>query len=219
MLGSRRDESGRITAVVRDVVEIVAILAAGFWALYVFVYEERIKPASEPAEITISGSLTRLGERNGLVQYEYSALVRNVGRSEIYIIATGFSANGERVVALRSPSARAIPDGLSEYDRDARTVAAVSVFRTTQFTNYEDARYANRYELPPGTDVPYSGVFAVKRSAYDAITFYASVAYTKVERRYPTVAKLEDGIIQFGSANHDPAYSTFQITLARASLW
>ena len=54
MFGRReRDEP---LATMRSVVEIVAIVAAGFWALYVFAYEQRSKPASEPPEAApISG--------------------------------------------------------------------------------------------------------------------------------------------------------------------
>ena len=32
-------------AIVRDVVEVIAIVAAGIWAFYVFAYENRIKPS------------------------------------------------------------------------------------------------------------------------------------------------------------------------------
>jgi len=35
----------------RHLIEIVALVAAGIWAIYVFVYQERIKPASEVPEV------------------------------------------------------------------------------------------------------------------------------------------------------------------------
>lgn len=78
MLG-RRDEGRSTIATIRDIVEIVAIVAAGVWALYVFVYEQRIKPASEPPAILLTGSMQKVGQHNGLVQISYSATVRNIG--------------------------------------------------------------------------------------------------------------------------------------------
>ncbi|MBV9262683.1 MAG: hypothetical protein JO324_00065, partial [Candidatus Eremiobacteraeota bacterium] len=39
---------------IRIVVEIVAIVAAGIWALYTFVYEQRIKPLAEAPSFSIA---------------------------------------------------------------------------------------------------------------------------------------------------------------------
>ncbi len=35
-------------ATFRHVIEAVAIVAAGLWAFYIFVYQEKIKPSGEP---------------------------------------------------------------------------------------------------------------------------------------------------------------------------
>jgi hypothetical protein len=52
--GNRRHGAIRI---VRDVVEIAAIVAAGLWAFYVFVYENRIKPSFLPPELAVTASI------------------------------------------------------------------------------------------------------------------------------------------------------------------
>ena len=65
--GSDREGPQRRTAAVRDVVEIVAIVAAGIWAIYTFVYVERLKPAWARPDVGLTASLHKLGERNGLV--------------------------------------------------------------------------------------------------------------------------------------------------------
>jgi len=41
----------------RHLVEIAALTVAAIWGFYVFVYQERIKPASEPAELQALVSL------------------------------------------------------------------------------------------------------------------------------------------------------------------
>jgi hypothetical protein len=35
-------------ATLRHVVEVLALVAAGAWAFYTFIYQEKIKPANEP---------------------------------------------------------------------------------------------------------------------------------------------------------------------------
>jgi hypothetical protein len=46
--GSKQARDHHAVAIVRDVVEVVAIIAAGAWAFYIFAYENRIKPAMAP---------------------------------------------------------------------------------------------------------------------------------------------------------------------------
>ena len=77
----------------RDVVEILAIVAAGAWAFYTFVYENQIKPTLEKPEAQVESVLTKLGERNGLVAVRSRVTIANVG-----------------------PSGRGTADNIDEYD-------------------------------------------------------------------------------------------------------
>ena len=58
-----RDRNGRDDriAVVRDVVEVVAIVAAGIWAFYIFAYENSFKPSHAPPAINVKTTLQKLG--------------------------------------------------------------------------------------------------------------------------------------------------------------
>ncbi|HEV3153864.1 MAG TPA: hypothetical protein VGZ02_08685 [Candidatus Baltobacteraceae bacterium] len=220
MLGSKHDDSRHVTAIVRDVVEVIAILAAGIWAIYTFVYEERIKPASEPPQVSMTGSLVRQGERSGLLEYSYNVVVHNIGHQRVYVIATGFSANGERFKTIPKPYTRVTPqNGLTEYDRDARSVSESSVYRLIQYTRYADPALKNAYELDPGDEVPYSGVFLVRAGSYDELTMFATLAFSRYERTFPVQTQILGGTVQFKPRNRDPDFETLQITLARASVW
>lgn len=92
----RARRSHHTIAIVRDLVEVIAILAAGAWAIYTFIYEQRIVPASQPPSVTLTGSLQRIAERGGMVQMEYRATLRNTGHTRVYVIAEGFAAVGLR---------------------------------------------------------------------------------------------------------------------------
>ena len=133
MLG--RHEGNRTVATVRDIIEIVAILAAGFWALYVFAYEQRIKPASEPPALLVTGSVHKLGEHNGLIQLGYNGSVRNIGHSEVNLIALGFVAEGLTYTGKGVPHVDRPYEGLSTYERDARVASRTVVYRTVELRN------------------------------------------------------------------------------------
>ncbi|MGB8909788.1 MAG: hypothetical protein WCC84_13680 [Candidatus Cybelea sp.] len=220
MLG--RHEGNRTVATVRDIIEIVAILAAGFWALYVFAYEQRIKPASEPPALLVTGSVHKLGEHNGLIQLGYNGSVRNIGHSEVNLIALGFVAEGLTYTGKGVPHVDRPYEGLSTYERDARVASRTVVYRTVELTKFVQKNYGGGFGLSPGAEVPYSGIVLVKAGEYDSVALYGSVAYTKVpvEAGYPTkVVRTPNDAIYFVSVNGDPDYSSIEVTLDQISLW
>jgi hypothetical protein len=82
----RRDRTGEASTLtmVRDIVEIVAIVAAGIWAFYVFVYENRIKPTLQPPDVTITGSIERIGRVHGLDTIRLTTAVTDRPRSSFW---------------------------------------------------------------------------------------------------------------------------------------
>jgi len=220
MLG--RHEGNHAVATVRDVIEIVAILAAGFWALYVFAYEQRIKPASEPPALLMTGSVHKLGEHNSLIQLEYTGAARNIGHSEVHLIAEGFVAEGLTYTSRGVPHVDRPHGGLSTYERDARVASRTVVYRIVELTKFVKKDYGSSFGLSPGEEVPFSGIFLVKAGEFDSVALYGSVAYTKVpiEAGYPTeVQRTPNDAIYFASVNASPAYSSLEITLDQVSLW
>ncbi|HXM07288.1 MAG TPA: hypothetical protein VN936_07480, partial [Candidatus Acidoferrum sp.] len=79
---------------VRTAVEIIAILAAGLWALYTFVYEQRIKPLSEPAEFSVPTTVTQGPTVNGVVFLKIHKRLENTGNVPIDIAAEAVDIYG-----------------------------------------------------------------------------------------------------------------------------
>ena len=84
---------------VRTAVEIVAILAAGLWALYTFVYEQRIKPLSEAPEFSVPTSVDQGPTENGVVFLTVHKRLENTGNVPIDIAAEALSVYGEKIVS------------------------------------------------------------------------------------------------------------------------
>lgn len=117
MLGADLDEPGghRVVTTVRHIVEIVAIIAAGIWAFYTFIYEERIKPAREPLSANESIALTRVGRVGNLDIIAVTIMIKNVGKTEFDTVAlaydvTGFRFSQSKPYTLQTGSERELGD-------------------------------------------------------------------------------------------------------------
>ena len=87
-------------AAVRDVVEIVAILAAGLWAMYVFIYENRIKPALLEPTVSVTATMEALGHDRGLTAVRLDTHIVNVGTVRARFLAYSVTVLGSQVNAV-----------------------------------------------------------------------------------------------------------------------
>ena len=78
--------------VIRHAVEAIAIVAAGIWAFYVFIYQERIKPALEPPSLELNLDFDRGTIVRGVRVANLVVTVHNTGHSDVSFVATAFSA-------------------------------------------------------------------------------------------------------------------------------
>lgn len=80
-------------------VEIVAIVAAGLWAIYTFVYEQRIKPLGEAPSFSVPTTVEQGPTTHGVVFLTVRKGVQNTGNVFIDLAAETISVYGERFVA------------------------------------------------------------------------------------------------------------------------
>lgn len=80
----------------RHVVEMTAFLAAGIWAFYTFIYEERIKPSHEPLASVETVEMTREGHIRDLDVIRVKITIRNVGKTEFDTVAQKLDVFGYR---------------------------------------------------------------------------------------------------------------------------
>ncbi len=167
---------------IRHIVEAVAIVSAGAWAFYTFVYQEKIKPASEPAALTLTTTLSSLGHdrRRDIVNLEIG--LRNTGKTEIDIAADGYNIWGERYggePVIRRSERR------DRYEYNAG-LPIVSRRLITAFAELRDAAVGgtvgNHIVIEPGAIETLDRVFAVPRGTFDIIHAQASVVPIKTTR-------------------------------------
>ncbi|MBV8344469.1 MAG: hypothetical protein JO190_05675 [Candidatus Eremiobacteraeota bacterium] len=84
---------------VRTAVEIVAIVAAGLWALYTFVYEQRIKPLAEAPSFSVPTIVEQERAPDGVVFLTIRRRLQNTGNVSIDVAAEALSVYGERIAS------------------------------------------------------------------------------------------------------------------------
>lgn len=188
LFGGRRDpahSSGpHVVTILRDVAEVLAIIAAGIWAFYVFAYENRIKPSLANPDIDVSASIQKLGERNGLIAVGLHLQLHNIGTVKAHFTGIAINVFGQRVVAgaSRVPAQRPLH---YEFGAFYHTGPRVPVFSWAYVTHLGDASTKQDTELDPGTTIDNYRAFYVPRGRFDLLTVGIDAPYTKYDS--PTV--------------------------------
>jgi hypothetical protein len=191
---------------VRDLVEITAIVIAGFWAFYVFAYENRIKPSFTDPQLEFSVTMTQVVEHNGLIGIQVNNETKNVGKLRARLLGYALWVTGRKISpSLRAPEALSSSNRLefrSGFYRESRRVA---VYGYGYVTSLGDPSTTADLTLDPDDDQKSQDVFYVPRDDFDVLEAYLLVRYTKFDKTViPTTLALgSDGLPVFKGSRTD----------------
>src|SRR3712207_5827306 len=94
-------------------VQTLAIVLAGAWAVYTFVYEAKIAPGLAPPSVSVTSTLERVGQRGDLVAIRSTVSRTNVGQTEVRVLGLTYNVVGVRMRFAEPPAPRAMPGDLS----------------------------------------------------------------------------------------------------------
>ncbi len=193
----------------RHVAEIVAIVAAAIWGLYVFVYQESIKPASQPPELqpTYTVEHTILPDGNEFVKVRTE--LRNNGSSTIYIAGLIMNIYGERFENEDASIAISPSLGPVYADRTLKRTAPVFLYGTGSLLQ-PFGRKSAFINIQPSTSFNGFGNFALHPREYDVVTVHLEWCFTKYANMHwrARIVREQDGsyaIDDEGQANKGPA--------------
>lgn len=179
--------SHRGIATVRDVVEILAILAAGIWAFYIFAYENRIKPSFASPDLDVTASMHKISERNGLIAVGLHVDFHNIGTVKADILAVAINVYGQRVLEVAPRTGRAGHPLKYVFAGYYQTGGFVPVYSNAYVTKHGDSTTTEVTDLDPGTTVKNYWTFYVPRGRFDLLTLGINAPYTKYENAsFPT---------------------------------
>lgn len=165
----------------RDVVEIVAIVAAGIWAFYVFAYENRIKPAMASPDVNVKASMTRLSEHNGLIAIDLHLQFQNVSTVYAHFLGLAVNVYGQRIVASNSPQLERPASSRYRFRGFFRAQPRVPVYGYAYVTNLGDPSTAQDTKLDPGNTIENDYMFYVPKGRFDLLTLGVQFPFTKFD--------------------------------------
>ncbi|MBV8372781.1 MAG: hypothetical protein JOY69_05940 [Candidatus Eremiobacteraeota bacterium] len=189
MQSERRSHRVRI---VRDVVEVIALLAAGVWAFYTFAYENRIKPSLGAPELNFVVTMQKLGERDGLVGVRLHTEIHNVGTVAANIVGLSYWILGKRVEPAAQPRPPVISRGTANLKAFYRESRVTPVFGQAYLTQMADRRSVNMTNIDPGGDLSRDTVFFVPVNRFDYLEAHISARFTKEDRPAPSTLTFND---------------------------
>jgi hypothetical protein len=183
---------------VRHVVEAVAILAAGLWAFYIFVYQEKIKPAGQPAALNTAITIRTLGHNTRRDILGLRISLHNSGQTEIDIAADGYDIWGERYATTVSQRTQRKRDQVVG-DRDLRMESRTFVHGFMELRDMAiGGHVGNHIVLEPGDNETFEDVVAVPHGLYDL--FYARVIAVPIKTSQK--AKLPIDVVQHSDGSY-----------------
>jgi hypothetical protein len=152
----------------RHAVEIAAFVAAGLWAFYVFVYEQRLKPLSEPPVLTSTIQVEPQPLRGENSLLTVTLVLKNIGSPTVKMDGTIVNVYGVRYEHL--------PDGHIERLRlpsfgffsRSQPVAERRLLASLLFGS-DPPGGKRAIEIDPGDDVVYYPHTVIASNRYDAV--------------------------------------------------
>ncbi len=153
----------------RTAVEIVAIAAAGIWALYTFVYEQRIKPLAEAPAFSVPTTVDQQRASNGVVFLTIHKRLVNTGNVSIDIAAESLSVYGERIAGTMRAQRVESPT-LMEVRADVPRQRVALLFSFAKLRSGAIGGPNTNFYLPPHSSAEEDFLVAVPARAYPVVS-------------------------------------------------
>ncbi len=154
---------------VRIAVEIVAIVAAGLWALYTFVYEQRIKPLSEAPSFSLPTIVDQSSTVNGVVFLTIHKRLQNTGNVPVDIAAEALSVYGEVIGRSSSRYDRIETPANDRVKADVPRRPVALLFSFAKLRSGAVGGQPTNFYVPPRSSAEETFLVAVPVKAYPVI--------------------------------------------------
>ncbi|MDR7035738.1 hypothetical protein J2X36_000474 [Methylobacterium sp. BE186] len=179
--------------------QTLAIVAAGAWAVYTFIYEARIKPGLEPPAVSVKTDLVKAGERGDRIAIRSTLTRTNVGHTGVRIlgltynvvgISARFGTDPGREGAFAASLAGSASVGAAR-DYALGEPGSVILRHGTLFEGATEGP-AEPSDLNPGETVSRDLILYADRTQFDFLRVEVSLAYAKSDEP-PVPLRFETG--------------------------
>ena len=168
-------------------VQTLAIIGAGAWGVYTFIYEAKIAPGLAPPSVSVTSRLERVGQRDGMVAIRSTVTRTNVGQAEVRVLGLTYNVVG---IKVRFGEATAAAGGMPQELPGSSTVAQARyydepeggevILRYGVLFEGATALPSERSALNPGEAVSRDLVFYADPTRFDSVRFLVELSYAKM---------------------------------------
>lgn len=188
----------------RHVAEIAALVIAALWALYVFVYQEQVKPARESPEISSTWSIDHQPLPSGAELVRVDSITKNVGSQTMYVAGVIVTVYGVRFGATPREWGAPLANGFGVLNRTLPEASSTLLYSYVHaLPPFHGTAAAEAYDIQPGADVQRNFSFAISPRTYDVARLEWIACLTKYSgRTWPvTVVRKPDGAFAFAGTD------------------
>ncbi len=187
----------------RHLVEIVAFIGAGVWAIYVFVYQERIKPTLTPPAMHASFDITHVTPRGRKEIVTIDFHLKNISAVDLELVGAYINAFGVRYTTGGKERLTTPVEGTLVADRGltASKPALIAAF----VNRWRGFGVRKSLPLEPGNEFAEHLAFAIPDGSYDLARVTWRVCWSRIDAG-PWPMKLgrnPDGSYVFHGDTHD----------------
>lgn len=188
---SKEAEAGSITSrfsveTLNSAIQTLAIVLAGAWGVYTFIYEAKIAPSLAPPSVSVTSTLERVGQRGDLVAIRSTVTRTNVGQTEVRVLGLTYNVVGVRMRFGEEHVAGAMPRELLGSSAVAQAKYYVEpeggevLLRHGVLFEGATALPSEPSALNPGEAVSRDLVFYADPTRFDSIRFLVELSYAKM---------------------------------------
>jgi hypothetical protein len=170
----------------REIVEVVAILLAGIWALYVFVFENEIRPAFAPPTPSFTVEMRHVGDDRNLAVVRVEVTLRNPGSADVKFLGYSLTVFGSKVIGAASPRPAAADPFENKLEAYNTYSKAEPVFRDAFVTSQGNPKATHGLFLNAGQTTTLSDEFYVPKGRFDRLVAWLISDYTNLNTSIPT---------------------------------
>lgn len=172
---------------VNAAVQTLAILGAGAWGIYTFVYEAKIVPGLAPPTVSVASALEKAVERGDLVAIRSTVTRTNVDQAGVRMLGLTYNVVGVKMRFGERSSASAFngrdlarSSEVSAVKHYGEPESGEVVLRQGVLFEGATALPSGESHLNPGEAVSCDLIFYVDRTRFDSVRFLVSLSYNKL---------------------------------------
>jgi len=165
---------------IKDSLQTIAIVVAAVWAIWKFIYEDRILPERIPPHVIMTSEMQKIGTKNSMAAIRVNVNINNTSHRKVYALSCWYHIAGSKIEGYRADDtsfAEAIKVKMNGKDAGGR-ISRYFYDREIEVIE-AGALLDSGWWFEAGEEVSKSFVIFVPEGKYDLLKFWTDINVAK----------------------------------------